>query len=204
MACTLKEANGVYVISVKYKRDQQADENILAALEDEDDPQSCFGETKITVTHDPGTKGECEWKCEVPDWSVKSQWKVIGLRRLRVTQEQFVRESTFRNNVLAQDKRCVISGEPTPEVLDAAHLRPVKEDGEDLVENGFILRTDIHRLYDRGMFLINPDGTITLNSSDLSEYYVELLCRSRVQPATLERVREALQERLKAPPVVFI
>ena len=97
------------------------------------------------------------------------------------------------------DERCVISEEETPEVLDAAHLRPVKEGGEELVENGFILRTDIHRLYDRGMFLINPeDGKLVVDRS-LSKYYKQLFSESPLQPKTLKRVREALEERWKKP-----
>ena len=205
VVCTLEEGNDDHHIFVKYARDQQDDENILKAIEGgEYDPQSWFGENKIIVTHDPSSggpssEGVCKWTCDVRYWSGQSRWKVMGRPRLRVTREQWKRESRFRENVLAEDEKCVISREPTPEVLDAAHLRPVKEGGEDLVENGLILRTDIHRLYDRGMFLISPDGTITINSGNLSEDYKQLLCYSQVPQATLERVREALQERLTDP-----
>ena len=119
--------------------------------------------------------------------------------RLRVTREQWEREGRFRDKILDMDRSCVISGEKTRAVLDAAHLRPVEEGGEDLVENGFILRTDIHRLYDRGMFLISPnDGTLVIDKN-LSKYYKDLLCRSRLPKATLKRVREALQERWTQP-----
>ena len=98
-----------------------------------------------------------------------------------------------------RDEKCVITEEKTPEVLDAAHLQPVKEGGEELVKNGFILRTDIHRLYDRGMFLINPkDGKFVVDRS-LSKYYRQLFSQSQLQSKTLKRVREALEERWKKP-----
>ena len=85
-------------------------------------------------------------------------------------------------------------------MLDAAHLRPVKEGGEECVNNGFILRTDIHRLYDRGIFFINPkDGKPVVDDRNLSKYYEQLLCHSELPQATLERVREALEERWKKP-----
>lgn len=80
-------------------------------------------------------------------------------------------------------------------MLDAAHLRPVKEGGEERVNNGFILRTDIHRLYDRGMFRINPqDGKICM-SRNLSHNYEKLLRNAKLPERTLNRVQEALQER---------
>ena len=118
---------------------------------------------------------------------------------MRITREQWDRESRFRDNVLDEDGRCVISEETTRAVLDAAHLRPVKEGGEECIENGFILRTDLHRLFDRGMLYISPeDGTIVFDKN-LSKYYKELLCHSQLPQPTRCRVREALQERWENP-----
>jgi putative restriction endonuclease len=34
--------------------------------------------------------------------------------------------------------------------LDAAHIKPYSEGGEHAVENGLLLRTDIHKLFDLG------------------------------------------------------
>ena len=198
--CSLEECDGGKRITVRYTQGQQDDENILECIEDESSVQAWVGKTRIIVTEDSTTDGECEWICEDPDWSGSSRWKAMGRPRLRVTREQWQRESRFRKAVLAEDAKCVISGEATPEVLDAAHLRPVKEGGEERVENGFILRTDIHRLYDRGMFLISPkDGTITINGRNLPKDYKQLFCQSQLPQETLNRVREALQERCEKP-----
>ena len=203
--CSLEERdNGDLEIVVKYTPNQQDDGNLLNYIE-RHGSHNCFGKNRIIVGRDPETdqahrKGICKWKGKDPDESVKSQWKVIGRPRLRITREQWERESRFRDNVLdADEERCVISEETTREVLDAAHLRPVKEGGEECIENGFTLRTDLHRLFDRRMFSISPeDGTIVFDKN-LSKYYKELLCHSRLPQPTRSRVREALQERWENP-----
>ena len=201
--CSL--ADGGNRITVKYTQGQQDDKHILKYNEQcEDSAQDSFGETSVFVKRHPESDrprmvGTCYWNCENPDWSCRGRWKATGRPRSRVSREQWDRERGFRANVLAMDERCVLSGEETPEVLDAAHLRPVKEGGEELVENGFILRTDIHRLYDRGMFLINPkDGKFVVDRS-LSKYYKQLFSQSQLQSKTLKRVREALEERWRKP-----
>lgn len=47
-------------------------------------------------------------------------------------------------------RRCVVSGERTLPILDAAHIRSYGDGGEHDVSNGLLLRTDIHRLFDLG------------------------------------------------------
>ena len=203
--CSLEEReDGHREISVNYTEGQQNDENILNYIS-RNETQYCFGENKIIVewnleTGQWKTDGYCTWHGEDPDEIVDSiRWKAMR-PRLKVTREQWDRESSFRDKVLDMDGRCVISGEETRAVLDAAHLRPVEEGGEDRVENGFILRTDIHRLYDRGMFLINPkDGKLVVDDRNLSKYYRELLGHSQLPQSTLRRVCEALQERWENP-----
>ena len=202
--CSLEERdNGDLEIAVKYTQNQQDAGNLLRYTERYEN-QYCFGKNRIIVNRDPETgqarrKGICKWKCKDPDESAQVRWKVIGRPRLRIDREQWDRESRFRDNVLDEDGRCVISKETTRAVLDAAHLRPVKEGGEECIENGFILRTDLHRLFDRGMFFISPeDGTIVFDKN-LSKYYKELLCHSRLPQPTRCRVREALQERWENP-----
>ena len=198
MKCSLEERdNGDFEIVVKYTQNQQDDGNLLRYIEPYGN-QYCFGKNRTIVGRDPET-GQARRKGKEPDESDQPRWKVIGRPRLRITREQWDRESRFRDNVLDEDGRCVISGETTRAVLDAAHLRPVKEGGEECIENGFILRTDLHRLFDRGMFFISPeDGTIVFDKN-LSKYYKELLCHSPLPQPTRCRVREALQERWENP-----
>ena len=196
--CSLEERdNGDLEIVVKYTQNQQDDGTLLGYIK-RDKIRYFFGKNRIIVGRDPET-GQALWTGKDPDENDQAQWKVIGRPRLRINREQLDRESRFRDNILDADGRCVISKETTRAVLDAAHLRPVEEGGEECIENGFILRTDLHRLFDRGMFFISPeDGTIVFDKN-LSKYYKELLCHSRLPQPTRCRVREALQERWENP-----
>jgi putative restriction endonuclease len=40
---------------------------------------------------------------------------------------------------------------------EPGHIRPYAEGGAHAVSNGLLLRTDVHRLYDRGYLSIAPD-----------------------------------------------
>ena len=54
-------------------------------------------------------------------------------------------------------RRCAISGEKTLPILDAAHIRSYADGGEHNVSNGILLRTDIHKLFDRGYVTLTED-----------------------------------------------
>lgn len=76
--------------------------------------------------------------------------------------EQIVRprmgQGSFRLAVTdAYGRACAVTGEHSLPVLDSAHIRPYAEGGSHEVRNGILLRTDIHRLYDRGYVTITPD-----------------------------------------------
>lgn len=67
-------------------------------------------------------------------------------------------QGTFRVSVIeAYGRACAVTGEHSLPVLEAAHIRPYAEDGPHEVRNGLLLRTDIHRLYDRGFVTVTPD-----------------------------------------------
>src|SRR5207249_10342020 len=57
----------------------------------------------------------------------------------------------------AYARRCAITGERVLPVLEAAHIRPYAEGGEHRVDNGLLLRRDLHALFDRGYPTITPD-----------------------------------------------
>lgn len=48
------------------------------------------------------------------------------------------------------------SGNIVP-VLQAAHIRPVSVEGENRVDNGLLLRSDVHTLFDRGYLGVHPE-----------------------------------------------
>lgn len=57
----------------------------------------------------------------------------------------------------AYERRCAITGSRTFPSLEAGHIRPYAEGGAHAVSNGLLLRTDVHRVYDRGYLSIAPD-----------------------------------------------
>lgn len=57
----------------------------------------------------------------------------------------------------AYERRCAITGERTLPVLQAAHIKPFSESGPHQVENGLLLRADLHSLFDRGYMTVTPD-----------------------------------------------
>jgi putative restriction endonuclease len=56
----------------------------------------------------------------------------------------------------AYARRCAVTGERTPPVLDAAHIRPYAELGPHRLENGLLLRKDLHALFDAGYVTVTP------------------------------------------------
>ena len=55
------------------------------------------------------------------------------------------------------DKRCVVTGERTLPVLDAAHIKPYEIVQKHEVWNGLLMRSDLHRLFDDGYLSVDPN-----------------------------------------------
>ncbi|MFO0713625.1 MAG: HNH endonuclease signature motif containing protein [Sandaracinus sp.] len=67
-------------------------------------------------------------------------------------------QAAFRAKLLAaHDARCVVTGCDAVLALEAAHIRPVGQGGGDGIENGLLLRADLHRLFDAGLITILVD-----------------------------------------------
>jgi len=54
-------------------------------------------------------------------------------------------------------RRCAVTGERVLPVLEAAHIKPYGESGPHRVDNGILLRADLHALFDRGYMTVTPD-----------------------------------------------
>jgi putative restriction endonuclease len=80
---------------------------------------------------------------------------VFGDPRLTVPR---LGQQAFKSMVLtAYHRRCAITGARITPVLQAAHIRPVAAHGEHRLDNGVLLRSDVHTLFDRG-YLGLDDG----------------------------------------------
>ena len=74
-------------------------------------------------------------------------------------------QPAFRRCILqAYRGRCFLSGEEIPDVLEAAHIVPVKHGGGDDIGNGICLRVDLHRLFDSGNVRLRPNGDLALSA----------------------------------------
>ena len=70
----------------------------------------------------------------------------------------------------AYDRRCAITGENTLPVLEAAHIRPYSDDGPHLIENGLLLRSDMHILFDKGLLTLTPEMRWEVSSQIREQY----------------------------------
>lgn len=70
----------------------------------------------------------------------------------------------------AYGRSCAISNERTLPVLDAAHIKPFSEAGENRITNGILLRKDLHTLFDKGYITITPDLVIEVSKKIREEF----------------------------------
>lgn len=79
---------------------------------------------------------------------------VYGDKRLA---PQRLGQTAFKAVVLnAYEGRCAITGSRIRPVLQAAHILPLPKGGEHRLDNGILLRSDVHTLFDRGYIGIDP------------------------------------------------
>lgn len=60
---------------------------------------------------------------------------------------------------------CAVTGEHSAPVLEAAHIIPYGRGGTHRVENGLLLRSDLHRLFDRGYVTVTPEYEFRVGES---------------------------------------
>ena len=65
---------------------------------------------------------------------------------------------------------CTVTGEHSGPVLEAAHIIPYGRGGKHRVDNGLLLRSDIHRLYDRGYVTVTPNHEFQVGGSLRDEF----------------------------------
>jgi len=87
------------------------------------------------------------------------------LSRVRLGQGAF--------RVLVTDtynRRCSVTGERTLPVLEAAHIKPFADSGPYYINNGILLRSDLHKLFDRGYMTITEDYKTEISKRIKEEY----------------------------------
>ena len=67
-------------------------------------------------------------------------------------------QGIFRVSVMdAYERACAVTNEHSLPALDAAHIKPYADEGTHRVSNGILLRSDVHKLFDRGYVTITPE-----------------------------------------------
>ena len=89
--------------------------------------------------------------------------------RINFLGSRIVRDRLFRRLILqAYDARCAVSGLKFINgggraEVDAAHIRPVEENGPDIVNNGLALSGTAHWMFDRGLISLSDDLEILVS-----------------------------------------
>jgi predicted restriction endonuclease len=102
----------------------------------------------------------------------------------------------FREALLAAyGSRCAITGCDAKEALEAAHILPYRGEETNHVQNGLLLRADIHTLFDLGLIAIDTDQSVVVVHPTLRTGHYSALHGSelrRPQDPRFHPSREAL------------
>jgi putative restriction endonuclease len=130
-----------------------------------------------------------------PDYVIEpTEGEVLVAERTRRVVDAVVRDARFRRQVMAAYQfKCAVTGLTVgslPEgratrLLDAAHIRPVGDQGPDSVTNGVSMTPTVHRLFDEGLV------TVRWQQSDL-----ELLRSPALEPEMIESPEQGTLIRL--------
>jgi HNH endonuclease len=92
---------------------------------------------------------------------------------------------------------CLVTGCRVLDLLEAAHIKPFSEGGDDERQNGLLLRADIHTLFDLDLLGIEPEQLrIELHPSVADEGEYRALVGKELQcPGSARPSREALSLR---------
>ena len=104
-------------------------------------------------------------------------------------------QAAFRAAVIGRqvDRRCCLCDAPS-EVIEAAHIVPVSDDGSDWGGNGLLLCRNHHALYDLGRWCLDPEHleVVPAAGHDLSSLQVQ---RSNIRHLQQFPDRKALEWR---------
>lgn len=80
-------------------------------------------------------------------------------------------QGTFRAWITdAYERKCVVTNERTLPVLQAAHIKPYSQLGPHALDNGLLLRSDLHTLFDQGYVSVAPDLRLLVSRTIRDEF----------------------------------
>lgn len=126
------------------------------------------------LAHPPGSMTEVELLSREQEKLVSSIENFDALNIIDAREKilaQIVRrrgQREFREALIAAyEGRCAISGCNAVEALEAAHILPYKGAATNRVQNGLLLRSDLHTLFDLGLLVVVPESLVVLVASSL-------------------------------------
>jgi len=200
----------MYRPRVTYSRSQDGCHKVVLLYLGEDHPELIddgivWGQSTIIIDEKPlvalvswdslpkrrSTDGHAKCTIESEPDERATQRAVVS----RIRREQ----QKFKTELLKRGARCAITGETLIDALEAAHIHDVGAGGLDTVENGIILRSDLHKLYDAGYFDIAVDGSIEVRH-EVGDEYKKLLRGAKISGEILARIKCNLPKRAKRSP----
>lgn len=101
---------------------------------------------------------------DLREWEIRQVLKRRGQARFRMLL------------IRVYDGCCAITGCNAIDALEAAHIAPYNENINNKIENGLLLRADLHTLFDLGLLAVSPeDFTVILSPKLDGSPYKELL-----------------------------
>jgi predicted restriction endonuclease len=85
--------------------------------------------------------------------------------------------------------------------LEAAHILPYRGEHTNHVQNGLLLRADVHTLFDLGLLNVDPDSFVIRVNADIVDATYARLNGTRLRlPQRMESwpSQEALRQRLRS------
>jgi hypothetical protein len=125
---------------------------------------------------------EHTWGEEAPAVDPDVDTRIWQMRAVAQRQGQ----PEFRSGLLvAYGHRCAITGCEATEVLEAAHIVPHRGQHTMRIDNGLLLRADIHTLFDLGRIWIDPESrTVRISESLSGTEYAALEGRPLATPTS--------------------
>ncbi|MFW5876498.1 MAG: HNH endonuclease [Myxococcota bacterium] len=108
----------------------------------------------------------------VPEHEQLHEDLAYGLRAVLLRRGQ----ASFRKALLeAYRGRCAITGCDAEDALEAAHVRAYGQGGESVVQNGILMRADLHTLFDVGLLSIDSrDWVVQIHPKLRDGHYADL------------------------------
>ena len=100
----------------------------------------------------------------VSERELERSWELPGGYGDFVPTRHRVGQGIFRSVVTdVYERKCAVTRERALPALDAAHIKPFSVTPVNYVQNGMLLRSDVHRLFDAGYVTVTPDYQVEVS-----------------------------------------